>query len=214
MALRMTRATASLLLLLLAAACDRGPSATELARLDRERANATDPAITAALEDPIMTDRDLTVADNSRRVRYVPGPAVASAPARITANAAVYNAIAALEPRGPACERGFRTGAEWAARLPAPFVLPPGASLIEASGNTTRGCAAVVAVYRVPVRADRLVASLRARALAAGYASTAQVRGADRVLRGRRARDGASYYLVATPRADGSEIALRSAANR
>lgn len=209
MAVQMMRA--ALPLLLLAAACDRGPSAVELARLDRERADATDPAITAALEDPIMTDRDLTVADHSRRVRYVPGPADASRPARITANAAVYNALDALETPGPACERGFRNAPAWAARLPAPFALPPGASLIEASGNTTRGCAAVVAVYRVPVRADRVVAALRARALTAGYASVVQVRGADRVLRGRRARDGASYYLVASPRADGTEVALRTA---
>lgn len=209
MAVQMMRA--ALPLLLLAAACDRGPSAVELARLDRERADATDPAITAALEDPIMTDRDLTVADHSRRVRYVPGPADASRPARIAANSAVYNALDALETPGPACERGFRNAPAWAARLPAPFALPTGASLVEASGNTTRGCAAVVAIYRLPAPADRVVAALRAKALAAGYASIVQVRGADRVLHGRRARDGASYYLVASPRADGSEIALRTA---
>ncbi|HZF43872.1 MAG TPA: hypothetical protein VEZ48_10735 [Sphingomonadaceae bacterium] len=208
----MTRAATSLLLLLLAAACNGGPSAAELARLDRERADATDPAITAALEDPIMTDRDLSVADHSRRVRYVPGPAEASTPARITANAAVYNALKALETPPPACHRGFQTGPDWAARMPAPFAPPAGATLVEASGNTARGCAAVVAVYRVTLSARRVVAAMRAGALAAGYASTLQLRGADRVLSGRRPRDGATYYLVASPRSDGSEIAVRVAA--
>lgn len=129
MSVRMTRAATSLLILLLAAACDGGPSATELARLDRERADATDPAITAALEDPIMTDRDLSVTDHSRRVRYVPGPAEASTPARITANAAVYNALKALETPPPACHRGFQKGSDWAARMPAQFAPPAGATL-------------------------------------------------------------------------------------
>lgn len=199
-------------LLLFATACGRGASPEELARLHRERVNATDPAITAALADPIMSDRDLTVADNSRRVRYVRGPAEASTPARITANAAVYSALRGLEPPRVGCEAGFRYGPAWAARLPAPFAVPPGASLVEAGGNDRRGCASVVAVFRVPAPADRAAAALRARALTAGYAGDVRVRGADHVVGGRRARDGASVFAVASPRAGGSEVALLASA--
>lgn len=202
----MTRAL-STLLLLLACSCDRGASSDELAERQRALAANADPAVTAALEDPVMTDRDLHVADNSRRVRLVAGPAQALYPARTRINARVTSALAGLATRDE-CEIGFAAGLEWAARLPAAFRIYPRAALVEAAGNDKGECRSRAVVFRPAATPQTVVAWYRARASAGGYSGEVQRRGSDLVLGGIRPGDGASYYLVVSPRAGGSEGSL------
>lgn len=197
----------ALLLLFAAAACDRGPSEAEIRARQAAAARSADPAITAALEDPIMSDRELAVADNSRRIRSVRGPAEASYPLRNGDNAAIFAPLKALEP-GPGCEIGFVGGAAFARQLPVQFAIPQGATLLEAAGNDRRGCRARMAAFRVAAPAATVAAGYAARAAAAGYTAKAGVRGADQVVGGVRESDGARYFLVASPRAGGSEVSL------
>lgn len=202
----MTRAL-PLFVLVLLGACDGGKSKAELATLNRELVARADPAITASLEDPIMSDRDLTVADDSRRVRLVGGPAQAAYPARIRSNAAVMSALQGLA-REPHCERGFTKSGDWVARMPSAFALYPGATLVEAAGNDRAPCRSRVLAFRTAAAPPAVIGWYRARALAAGYGAEVRPRGADRVVAGTRARDGAGYYLVASPADGGAEVAL------
>ena len=173
--------------LLLLAACG-GPSDAELRARADKLAETADPAITAALADPIMSDRDLTVADNSRRVRIVTGPAQANYPLPGGPNAAAFAALRALG--GPSrCEDGFVSGAAFAAQLPPAFV-PAGATLVEAAGNDRPGCRARFALFRVAEKPAAVTARIGARASAAGYGAEARVRGSDHVVAGRRLDGG------------------------
>lgn len=196
-----------LLAVLLAGACGRGMSDRELAAEARTRAASADPAVTLALEDPLMTDRDLHAADHSRRVRLVTGPAQALYPPQTPINARVTSALRGLRADDP-CETGFVSGLKWAARLPASFGIYPGAALVEAAGNDKGRCRARFVGFRSAASSEAVLAWYRARALAGGYSAQAQQRGADSVLGGVRARDGASYYLLVSPRSAGSEAAL------
>ena len=201
----------ALLPLVLAAACGRGASDDELRARARRLANAADPAITAALIDPIMTDRDLTVADNSRRVRIVAGPAQAYYPLRDGHSAAAFAPLRALG--GPRmCETGFRPGAALAGELPPAFRPPVGATLIEAAGNDRPGCRARFALFRTPASAEAVAAQVRARALAAGYGAEGGTRGPDHFVAGRGPGEGPSFYLIASSRREsGSEVAVIAA---
>lgn len=198
--------SSSMFLLLALAACGGGKSPDELAKLDRELAAAADPAVTAALEDPIMTDRDLSVQDDSRRVRHIAGPAQAVYPPNSKANIKALSGLDALAP-GPACETGFVTGDAWARKLPSAFALYPGAILTYAAGTDQGGCRVRVASFGAPAPPQAIVDFYRARATRAGYSATPQTRGSDRILTGTGARN-ASYYLIVSPRASGSEVAL------
>lgn len=208
----MTRAIRILGLLALATGCSGGPSEAELAKRNRELAAAADPAVTAAMEDPIMSDRDLGVADDSLRVRHVGGPAEALYPSRTGANAAAFAALKGVGFTPSPCETGFVYGNAWAARMPAPFRLPQGATLVEAAGNDRPGCRSRMAAFRVAATPPSVIAAIRAGAMQAGYTALVQVRGSDQVVAGRRSADGATYYAIATPQGPGSEVSLLTAA--
>ena len=194
-------------LLLLAAACDRGPSEAELRARAEALAATADPAITAALADPIMTDTDLAVADNSRRVRLVTGPARADYPLPGGDNAAAFARLRALGGP-PTCETGFVSDGAEAGRLPPAFRPGPDSTLVEAAANARPGCRARWALFRSPAPPAAIAARYRARALAAGYGAEARVRASDHVVAGRRLDGGPGYHLVAAPRGGGSEVAV------
>jgi len=186
-------------------ACDGARSADELAKARRELAATADPAVIAALADPIMSDPDLSVADDSRRVRHVTGPAQVTYPPRSKANA---RALAGLDGlAAPTCETGFTSGKAWIAKLPPAFAPIPGATAIEASGMDKPGCRVRVASFSTEATPWRILNLYRVRATGAGYTATTTRRGADHVLTGSRPRDGASYYLIVTPGAKANAVA-------
>jgi len=135
-------------------------------------------------------------------------PTTASA----SANAAAFAALKGVGFTPSPCETGFAYGNAWAARMPPPFRLPQGAALVEAAGNDRPGCRARMAAFRVATTPPSVIAAIRAGAMQAGYTALVQVRGADQVVAGRRSADGATYYAIATPQAQGSEVSLLTAA--
>ncbi len=194
-----------------------------------QSANATDPAILAALAEPLMVDRSLAGSANIDMVRppaqpyaaAIPHPAVAAgrlAPARAdtappsaTGNAArgavTIDALAAT--LGPAAARcaaaGLNHSAIWATRLPDAVPLYPDARIAEAAGRDGPGCTLRAVNFFADAPAGAMAGWYRERA--SGFALRETVDGTTRILVGTRA--GAAFALYATSRGDGgSDIDL------
>lgn len=185
-------------------ACDDTRSREELAAARREAVADADPAVTAALADPIMTDPDLTVADDSRRVRHVTGPASVTYPPRSKANAPIYAALDGFATP-PACETA--PGPAWRAKLPPAFAPYRGATGLETAGTDDGSCRVRVASFATAATPWTVLAHYRGRATQAGYVTDLKRRGVDHVLTGSRS-DDASFYMIVSPRAKASTVSV------
>lgn len=218
------------LAMLLLASCQSAPAADDpLAVLEGElaagqSANAVDPAILAALADPIMVDPWLAGHANADMLRpptspyaaVMPHPAIAAGrtadiapetPAATDTGNARADALtldALIATLGPAAARcasgGIEHSAVWANRLPQVLALHPDARVTEAAGRDVPGCSLRAASFFVAAPAGSLIAWYRARA--AGFALTEGTDGATRILSGTRA--GAAFGLYVTSLGDGS----------
>ena len=195
----------SMLCMPLLAACGGASSPEELAAARREVVAAADPAVVAALADPIMSDPDLTVADDSRRVRHVSGPATVTYPPRSKANAAIHAALDGFRTP-PLCDA--MPGDAWRAKLPPAFAPYPGASGLETAGTDKAPCRVRIASFVAAATAWTMLSHYRGRVTRAGYVTEIKRRGADHVLTGRRAGDKASFYMIVSPRAKASAVSL------
>ena len=187
-------------------ACGRGDD-DNIAAIDNELlANGADPALTSALEDQILVDPNLVQQAHPNTVRPPETPVQAQ-----------YPAGSAVQPQqasattGPVLESGdcagvFQHGAQWANRLPPGFPLYPRSRITEAAGNGAGNCRVVI--FRTADRFDRVVDFYRQAAGRAGFTADAQVRGGDHTLAGVNESVDGAYYLIVTPRPDGSEVAL------
>lgn len=206
MGLAMRRAFVPVLLFCLwLTACDRSRSPEELAAARREAVAAAEPAVIAALADPVMSDPDLSVADDSRRVRHVEGPATVTYPPRSKANAPIFAVLDGFATP-PLCETA--PGEAWRAGIPPAFALYPRATGIEIAGTDAGRCRVRVANFAAAATPWTILAHYRGRATQAGYATDLKHRGADHVLNGRRAKDGASFYMIVSPRAKASAVSV------
>ena len=191
------------------AACTGGEDG--LATLDnRLAANDADPALTAVLQDQIMVDPELSGQSNANAVRPPETPTQASYPppddsadaGRTIADAGGQTAAQGGSP----CGGAFDSDPRWAQRLPAPFGVYPGSSVTQAAGSDSGGCRAGMVAFTAPAPARELIAWYRGRAEAAGYSADYQNRQGHHVLAGTSGAD--AYYLIVTPRAGTSEVAL------
>jgi hypothetical protein len=200
------------------AACSQGSVANDAAAV-----NDADPALTAALEDPILTDQDLVQQSNRHNVRPPELPTRAEYPGLRTASATgTHPPGAGPRPHGapsaPApgsCGAGrtggpasFSYGMEWALRLPAAFPPYPGGRVTEAAGQDGGECRVRVVTFRTSDGYQRVIDWYQQRAVAAGYSAEHQARGRDHVLGGVHPASNGAYYLIVTPIAGGSEVAL------
>lgn len=188
--------------------------------------NDADPALTAALEDPILSDQNLVSQANRNNVRPPELPTRAEYPRIQTASATAAPHPGAAAPRagsGPApaaaptasCGAGrtgappeFRYGMEWAQRLPAAFPPYPGGRVTEAAGQDSGACRVRVVTFRTADGHQRIIDWYQQRAVAAGYSAEHQARGRDHVLGGVNQGTSGAYYLIVTPVQGGSEVAL------
>jgi len=219
MLFRLTAFSATLAL----AACAQGSVAN-----DGLAANEADPALTAALEDPILTDPDLAQQANRHNVRPPELPTRAEYPGLRTASAEAPHPPGAgprpgAEPPAPrradpaagGCGAGrggapaaFSYGMEWAQRLPAAFPPYPGGRVTEAAGQDAGPCRVRVVTFRTADGYQRVIDWYHQRAVAAGYSAEHQPRGRDHVLGGVNQGTNGAYYLIVTPIDGGSEVAL------
>jgi hypothetical protein len=207
------------------AACERTPDEAQLAKLDNQiTGNQADPALTSALEDPILTDPALSQQSNRNAVREAGGPVQAQYPAgggpaalpaqrraeiRGQATPAEHREMVRLASGdGIACGAPFEQGVGWSRRLPATFRVLPGARVTEAAGNNVGDCRMRAVTFTSPHPPERVIDWYRRRAASAGYSSEYQRYQADQILAGANEHDGGAYYLIVRPAGRGSEIGL------
>jgi hypothetical protein len=198
--------------LLALAGCGRGDD-NNLAAIDNALlANGADPALTSALEDQILVDPNLVQQAHPNTVRPPETPVQAQYPAGSAAEGATRpgtrqaSAATGAAARGGACGGDFQYGPQWANRLPAGFTLYPGGQVTEAAGNGAGNCRVVT--FRTADGFDQVLGYYRDVAARAGFTAEQQARGTDRVMGGVNAETDGAYYLIVTPQANGSEVAL------
>ncbi len=144
-------------------------------------ANAVDPAVAAALADPLMTDPDLSAQANIDTLRpsdqpfQAPVPVGAPTSARPDATptlGARAKAVTAAD-RAEAfssCDLGVAYSQRWVDRLPHDLALPAAAQVTEAAGSDTAACKLRVVSFVLPDAPDAALARYRAIARRSGYA--------------------------------------------
>ena len=197
------------------------------------QANATDPAVTAALQDQIMVDPTLTSQANGDAVRPPDRPysAAAPAPGIATGSAAPDESLQSAPAPGacPSCKGGrealtlgelasvqrggnrqcaTRVGysAGWANRLPATFALHPDARVSEAAGTDADGCRLRVVSFTIAQPVERMVDWYYTRATKGGYSAEHQADGDQHVLGG--TRGNAAYAVFLSPEGQGTSVDL------
>ncbi|HEX5181967.1 MAG TPA: hypothetical protein VFW19_02325 [Allosphingosinicella sp.] len=179
------------------AGCGRGgDQASNLAALDNQLvANNNDPAVTSALNDQILTDRNLSNQSNRNAVRSTGGPPQA-----------LYPADAPQPPAPPCATVPLDSNFAWAQRLPSEFPLYPGAKLTEAAGTDAAPCRLRAVILATADSSDRVLDFYQAQAVHAGYDVGRQTRDGDRILAGTHGDQ--AFYLIASPSGQGTEISL------
>jgi len=221
-----TIAFAALAATLALAGCGRGDDDGNLSSLDNQLTNDSDPALTAALQDQIAVDPNLAQQSNRNAVRPPETPTSAPYPADTVrapeatpagpGGAAVPKAGAQLASApqggggGASCTSGanFDYNNAWAQKLPAAFPFYPGGRLTEAAANNADGCATRVVSFTTADNFQRVLDWYNTRAVRSGYSSEHQVREGDHILAGANTRDAGAFYLIVTPKGNGSEVAL------
>ena len=217
--------SAALAGLLALAACSGGDE-NNLAAIDNDLlANGADPALTSALEDQILVDPNLVQQANPNSVRPPETPVQAQYPA---GSARTEAAIARMQQAGASAQAEaqaqgaqasatagpcgstipFQHGAQWANRLPAEFPLYPGGRVTEAAGSNEGDCKVRVVTFTTGDPYNRVLEHYRSLAARGGFSAEQQLRGNDHVLGGVNARTDGAFYLIVTPQARGSEVAL------
>jgi hypothetical protein len=210
-----TRSALALAGLVALAACGGGAT-NNLAALDNSLAgNDADPALTSALEDQIMVDPTLAQQAHPNQARPPETPVQAQYPAGSAAQGArTRRATAAAGVGGDsgrepgACGARFQYGMAWAERLPAAFPAYPGGRITEAAGNDHGDCRIRVVTFTTADPWQRVIDFYRGVVQRGGYDAEQQQRGGDHVLGGVNAATDGAYYLIVTPKAQGSEVAL------
>ena len=178
------------------AACGEG--GTDVADINNEIiGNDSDPALTSALEDQILVDPALTQQSNRNAVRPPETPTQAQYPAPEEAPEAV----------GADCAAALSRNAGWAQKLPQPFALYPSGRLVQAAGSDRPGCRVRIVTFAAAAPPERVLEHYRGRAAEAAWSAERKMREGDHVLAG--TKGGAAFYLILTPRPNGSsEVAL------
>lgn len=216
-------------------------------RKDREQAsldvldnelvgNATDPALTAALEDQIMVDPNLA-AKGAAGTRRTPGAIAQPIPAdrradaakaeyamangkllrtpaagKFTGNAgepATLGQLAAAQKGGAGCAEKLDYSARWAARLAPEMSVYPKAQVVEAAGGNEAPCKMRVVTFRADANMQAVLDYYYTKALRAGYSAEHLEDGKDHMLGGTR-RDDAFMLFLRTLPGGGTEVDLVS----
>jgi hypothetical protein len=193
--------------ILMLAACARAPDpANNLAALDAELtdANASDPALTAALQDQIMVDPGLTQSSNANAVRPPPRPdpqfvPLDAATGHKPINGALTLGALAEQVKGTvSCAAAIRYSAVWSTKLPDAFALPADAAVAEAAGNDADGCRLRVVSFQVGTSPADTLAWYGKRARSSGYTVERRIDGG---IAGQRGK--ALYVVYVQPHAGG-----------
>ena len=220
------------------AACRDAPSEDALTLLERELAeDGSDPAVAAALADPIMTDTALAARHNAAAIRPPSAPYAAPIPmpdvaargstadliARETLTAApaatgdgcpdcvaarrAPTLAAAAAPVIGRCSDSIDYSNGWATRLPAAIPMIPDTRVSEAAGIARGSCDVRIVRFWSDLPPDRTIDWVFTRASAAGQRVDRAADALGSRIDG-RARDGSRYRLFIDPRPGGGSDLL------
>ncbi len=188
------------------AACGGKDDAEEIDNRIAAKSDA-DPALTASLEDQIMVDTSLSGQANADAVR--PGkepkqsPVPADEPVRdlSAAPATTLGSLAAKQGEMSrdsfnGCGLSVSYSAGFAAKIPADLPAYGGSKVVEAAGSDENGCALRAVTYAAPASADALVKHYADAAAKAGYSVAVKDEGKGKIVSGKRAADGGSFYVI------------------
>jgi hypothetical protein len=173
-----------------------------------ETANDSDPEIAAALNDQILVDGNLDNQSNRNGGRTPAEPANATYPAADAAAPGGSDKATAALGKDCANPARFDYNMGWAKRLSPDFPVYPGGQVTEAAANNSSGCSTRVVTFTTAESWQPILDWYHTRAVRAGYSSEHQVRDSDHVLAGAKGSEQAAFYLIVTPRPNGSEVAL------
>lgn len=179
--------------------------------------NAVDPAITAALADPIMADpqldrranRDvLRPDDEPYRAMIPPGsPQVARKTGAATLAARTEPDMRGANGAFARCDRNVRYSYGWAADLPSAVPLPPEAAVAEGAGSDATDCRLRLIAYSAALTPEALIGRYRNVARAAGFELRETAKGGAITITALR-RDGAAFVARIEPDDSGSVVDL------
>ncbi len=151
--------------------------------------NETDPAITDAINDPILADPRLSLQDRAAAIGVPTG-----IPEIIATQTLGQIAAARVAQAGFAgCSAKIDYAFAWSARLPADLPLPAAAKVTEAAGSDTTMCKLRLVRYVIANPVDVVVAAYRKKGFTISDGTG--------TIRGIRATDGAAFWVsvAATP---------------
>jgi hypothetical protein len=150
--------------------------------------NETDPAITDAVNDPILADPRLSLQERGGAIGVPTGVAENVADQTLGQVATAHVA----EPAFAGCNTKIDYAFAWSARLPADLPLPEAAKVTEAAGSDAKACKLRLVRYLIAQPTDAVTGYYRELAKKRGFALTES----DSTISGRRARDGAAFIIT------------------
>jgi hypothetical protein len=173
-------------------------------------ANNGDPEIADALNDQILVDGNLDNQSNRNGGRTPATPSNSRYPAPDGGAPGGPQGPDAAATLGKNCSdpNRFDYNMSWAKRLAPNFPVYPGGRVTEAAANNQSGCSTRVVTFTTADDWQRILDWYHTRAVRAGYSSEHQLRDGDHVLAGANDKDDGAFYLIVTPKPNGSEVAL------
>lgn len=193
-------------LALLLSACGGQSDVEELDNRLAAKSDA-DPALTASLEDQIMVDTGLAGQSNDDAIRPPREPAMTPVPPDMPGKDADGQTLGSLAAQQGdvsrdafnGCGLSVKYSASYAAKLPADLPLFPGAKVIEAAGSDDNDCKLRAVSFAAATSSDALASHYVAAAKKAGYTPAIKAEGKGKLVSGRRAADGAAFYVIVQP---------------
>lgn len=160
--------------------------------------NETDPAITDAVNDPILADPRLSLQERGGAIG-VPTGVAENVGARTLGQIASGRIV---DPAFTGCNAKIDYAFAWSARLPADLPLPAEAKVTEAAGSDAKTC---------KLRVVRFVTMQSVEAVSIYYRDLARKRSftlaeKDGTISGVRARDGAAFSIATTDAKSGATV--------
>lgn len=204
--------------LLLAGCGGKASDTAELDKIDAKLGGKTgsDPALSVALEEPIMVDPNLTSQANEDSIRppaepfQAPVPLDPNAPAAGSASATL-GSFAEQQARLSkdqfnGCALDVQYSMDFANRLPLDLPIHPRGRLIEAAGSDAPGCRLRAVTYSASLPPKTIVDYFLTTARTAGYGATQAREGNETLVSGTRAKDRAAFYAIIQPVGAGSTV--------
>ena len=206
--------------LLLAGCGDKASDKAELDKIDAKLGGkaGADPALSVALEEPIMVDPNLTSQSNEDSIRPPAQPFQAPVPLDPNAPDAsgsgqTLGSLAEQQARLSkdkfnGCELDVQYSMDYANRLSADLPLYPKARVAEAAGSDNGSCKLRAVTYATAAAPKAMIDYYLTIARRAGFSASHNSEGREELVSGSRDRDGAAFYAIIQPAGAGSSVDL------